>query len=374
MIDRRQIILSGLSGVVLSAAFPVSAWAAASDAKRLLFIIQRGAADGLATLAPTGDPDFARLRGDQLADAASGKKLDDLFTLHSAMPESAELFALREARFVHAVASGYRDRSHFDGQNILESGAARPYGRDDGWLNRLAAMLPAEQSKALAIAPSVPLVLRGPASVASFAPSRLPDANEDLMRRVSMLYAEDSLLAPMWEGAMQTRDMAGSTMGGAIRKGADFGKMVAGLMAGPSGARIVTLETDGWDTHTGQKQRLSSQLEQLDALVAAVKAGLATEWRNTLIIVATEFGRTAAFNGTGGTDHGTASAAMLYGGALEGGGKVQADWPGLAAAKLHEGRDLKPTARLEAVLSEALAAHYGQDPAKLRRTLFPDFA
>ena len=370
MLNRRQMLASGLAGVAISAVFPVSAWAAAANPKRLLFIIQRGAADGLSSIMPVGDPDFTRLRPGE----AEGTKLDSLFALHPRMTASAQLFAGKQARFVQAVASGYRDRSHFDGQNILESGAARPYGRDDGWLNRLASSLPMSEAKALAIAPSIPLLLRGPAKVASYAPSRLPEANDDLMRRVTMLYAEDAALAPLWESALSTRDMAGSTMGRGINKGAEVGKMVAGLMAGPRGARIVSLETDGWDTHTGQIQRLGNQLQQLDALIDAVRVGLGTEWNNTLVMVATEFGRTARLNGTGGSDHGTASAAMLFGGRLAGGGTVSADWPGLSAGSLYEERDLKPTLRIEQVVSEALAAHYGQDPEKLRRTLFPDFA
>ena len=372
MMNRRQMMSSSLAGVALSAAFPVSAWAAANHSKRLLFIIQRGAADGLSTLMPIGDPDFGRIRPAEAA--AAGAKLDSMFALHPNMAESASLFAAKEARFVHALASSYRDRSHFDGQNMLESGAARPYGRDDGWLNRLAANLPAGGAKALAIGPSIPLLLRGPADVASYAPSRLPEANDDLMRRVSMLYAEDAALAPMWETALSTRDMAGSTIGGGIRKGADVGAMVAGLMKGPTGARIVSLETDGWDTHTGQAQRLGNQLQQLDALIGAVKSGLGIAWNDTLIMVATEFGRTVSLNGTAGTDHGTASAAMLFGGSLNGGGKVTADWPGLSASNLYEGRDLKPTLRMENIISEALAGHYARDPVTLRRTLFPDFA
>ncbi len=371
MLNRRQILASGFAGVALSAAFPASAFAAAANPKRLLFIIQRGAADGLSTVMPIGDPAFAAIRPAEAA--AAGAKLDGLFALHPKMTETAGLFAAKEARFVHALASGYRDRSHFDGQNMLESGASRPYGRDDGWLNRLAGSLPASDAKALAIAPSVPLLLRGPASVASYAPSRLPEANEDLMRRVSMLYAEDAALAPIWESALATRDMAGSTMGGGIRKGADVGTMVAGLMAGPTGARIVSLETDGWDTHSGQAQRLGNQLQQLDALIAAVKLGLGPEWNNTLVMVATEFGRTVALNGTSGTDHGTASAAMLFGGSLSGGGTVSADWPGLSAAQLYEGRDLKPTSRFEDFASAAIAHHYDIDPAKTKKTLFPDF-
>ncbi len=369
---RRSLLATGLTGLAISAAFPKMAWAAAGTDKRFVFIIQRGAADGIGILAPTGDPDLVRMRGDLAAEAATGAKLDSMFTLHPAMVQSAKMYAAKQASFAHALASGYRERSHFDAQNVLESGAMKPYGRDDGWMNRLLGLLPVSQAKAIAIAPAVPLALRGPVKVNNYAPSRLPDANADLMERVSLLYAEDKQLSPLWAGALQTEGMA-MTPDGAMRGGAAVGKMVAGLMAGPEGARVLMLETNGWDTHSAQKNRLANQLRELDGLVAALRDGLSAQWNNTLVLVATEFGRTVAVNGTGGTDHGTGSAAMLYGGALAKGGSVMADWPGLATAKLYEGRDLKPTLRFEDVVTGALAAHYAIEPGKVKRTLFPDF-
>lgn len=373
MIDRRFFVASGLSGMAL-ASFPGLAWAAPATAKKFIFIIQRGAADGLATLAPTGDPDFLLARGDLAADALTGTKLDSMFALHAAMTESAKLYGMRQASFVHALASAYRERSHFDAQNMLESGADKPYGRDDGWLGRLLTLLPRDDAKGLAVAPSVPLALRGPVAANSYAPSRLPDASADLMQRLTNLYAEDAQLAQLWSGAQAAESMAGMPTDHALKGGAALGQMTAGLMKGANGARVVMLETNGWDTHFQQKGRLNGGLKQLDALIGSLRDNLGAEWNDTLVMVATEFGRTVAFNGTGGTDHGTASAAMLFGGSLAGGGKVVADWPGLAAPKLHEGRDLKPTLRFEQFASDALAAHYGLDPAKTRRTLFPDFA
>lgn len=375
MMNRRHFVSLSISGLAVTAAFPTSVMAAATMDKRFLFIIQRGAADGLATLAPVGDPDFARLRALHAEESATGAKIDNMFALHPAMKEAAAMYKTGQAAFVHAMASGYRDRSHFDGQNVLESGGKAPYARDDGWLNRLAALVPKEDSKALAFAASVPLALRGKAPVTSYAPSRFSDeGNADLMQRVSMLYAEDVQLSPLWKSAMDTSGMAG-TGGAGSRKGADVGKMLAGLMAGPPGARIAVLETDGWDTHSQQKARLSRQLGELDALVAAVRDGLGADWNNTLVLVATEFGRTAAFNGTQGTDHGTASAAMLFGGALKAEKlNVRTDWPGLSGSALYEGRDLKPTIRFENVVSDAVAAHYGMEAARVRSQLFPDFA
>lgn len=372
ILNRRALIASGLTGLAVSAAFPSMAWAAAGTDRRFVFIIQRGAADGLAVLAPFGDPDFLRARGDIAAEALTGSKLDSVFALHPAMVQAAKMFAAKQAMFAHAVASGYRERSHFDAQNVLESGAMKPYGRDDGWMNRLLTLLPAPQAKAVAIAPSVPLVLRGAAPVNSYAPSRNAGANADLLERVSLLYGEDKQLAPLWAGALQTDAMA-MTPDGAMRGGTAVGKMAAGLMAGPDGARVLMLETGGWDTHSGQKARLGNQLKETDALVAALRDGLHADWNNTLILIATEFGRTVAFNGTGGTDHGTGSAAMLFGGALAKGGSVIADWPGLATNKLYEGRDLRPTLRFEDLVTDALSLHYGIEPSKLKRTMFPDF-
>lgn len=372
MLDRRQLIASGLVSMA-AASVPGLAWASASTPKKFIFIIQRGAADGLATLAPIGDPDFVRSRGDLSEESLSGPKLDSFFALHPAMGEIAQLFAAKEARFAHAMASAYRERSHFDAQNMLESGAARPYGRDDGWMGRLLTMLPKADANALAIAPSVPLALRGPIAANSYAPSRLPDASADLMQRLTMLYAQDPQLSKLWEGARATDALAGMPDSEGLKGGAALGKLTADLMAGPSGAGIVMLETNGWDTHFQQKGRLTAGLRQIDLLVATLRQSLGADWKNTLVVVATEFGRTVAFNGTGGTDHGTGGVAMAFGGNLARGGTIEADWPGLSQAKLFEGRDLRPTLRFEDFVSSELAAHYGFDQAKTRRTLFPDF-
>jgi uncharacterized protein (DUF1501 family) len=372
MIDRRSLIASGITGLAITS-LPALVWAAAGTTRKFVFIIQRGAADGLATLAPTGDPNFLRARGDEASDALTGAKLDGMFTLHAAMTECAKMFAAKQASFAHAMASPYRERSHFDAQNMLESGAGRPYGRDTGWLGRLLTMLPKDEAKGMAVAPAVPLALRGPVQANSYAPSRLPDANADLMQRLTNLYAEDQQLAQLWSGAQAAEAMAGMPADQALKGGAALGQTAAGLMAGPNGARVLMLETSGWDTHFQQKGRLNGALKQVDALVAALRDTLGQEWSNTMVMVATEFGRTVAFNGTGGTDHGTASAAMLFGGNLANGGKIVSDWPGLASASLYEGRDLKPTLRFEQFASDAVAGHFGLDLQKVRKTLFPDF-
>jgi uncharacterized protein (DUF1501 family) len=370
MITRRGLIGTSIAALG-TVALPRITFATSSGGnKRFIFIIQRGAADGLHTVAPVGDAGLRVARAALVDAMGEPVKLDAMFALHPALTQSAALFKGGEALFVHAVASANRDRSHFDAQNILETGGQRAYAEASGWMNRLAGLLPPRNAKTMALAQTVPVALRGPAPVASYAPSNLPDASDDLIMRVSSLYAHDAQLDGLWQSALQTRAMAGDAGEGQGRGGAATGALAAKLMQGADGARLMMIETGGWDTHSGQKGRLNAQLGGLDAMVGAIKAGLGSEWSNTLVLVATEFGRTVAVNGTGGTDHGTASAAMLFGGAVKG-GRVVADWPGLRSGDLFEARDLKPTVALEAVVAGAAAAHFGLDPARTMRTLYP---
>lgn len=366
-IGRRGLLKTGLAGAGL-AALPTVAFAAAPTERRFVFIIQRGAADGLGTIMPTGDPAFAAARG--ALTVPGGTKLDSMFTLHPALAETAKLYAGKEALFVHAVASRYRDRSHFDGQNVLETGGTQPYQLKDGWLNRFLALLPKREADAIAVSSTIPAALRGKVQVASYAPSALPQASDDLLMRVSSMYQADPMLHPLWEQAMVTRAMTGDLSDAGGRNAAATGTLAARLLMGPD-TRIAMIETGGWDTHAGQNGRMTAQLRGLDSMIAALKTGLGAQWSNTLVLVATEFGRTVAVNGTGGTDHGTGSAAMLIGGSVSG-GRVLADWPGLSNANLYEGRDLKPTLSLDTLIAGALSQHYALEPARVRAALFPD--
>ena len=347
MIARRQFLSTAMLGAGALFVAPGIALATVPTNRRFVFIIQRGAADGLDILRPTGDPAFAALRGGLIGDTA-GTKLDAMFTLHPALVETGKMYGQGQALFVHAIASPYRDRSHFDGQNVLETGGTQPYALSDGWLNRLVKMLPRSSDEAIAIAPTVPTALRGSVQVASFAPSALPEAADDLMNRVTALYDADPQLHPAWSAAMETKRLATSTSAG--QDPASLGRLTASFLTKPNGPRIAMLETLGWDTHNAQKGCLANQLKNLDVLLAALRDGLGPVWEDTTVLVATEFGRTAAINGTGGTDHGTGSVAMLVGGAVKG-GRVIADWPGLAGGKLYQSRDLRPTSALDALIA-----------------------
>lgn len=370
MITRRALIGSSLAAFGTAALPRISFAKGGTGERRFIFIIQRGAADGLYSVAPIGDPGLRTARASLVDAMGDGVKLDSMFALHPALKQTAQLYKGGQALFVHAVASANRDRSHFDAQNILETGGPRAYAEKDGWMNRLVGLLPVGDAKAMALAQTLPAALRGPRTVTSYAPSRLPDASQDLMARVTDLYAHDAQLRELWQSAMDTRALAGKLGEGEGRNGAATGALAAKLMLPVDGARLMMIETGGWDTHSAQKGRLNAGLNGLDQMIGAIKSGLGAAWAHTVVLVATEFGRTVAVNGTGGTDHGTASAAMLIGGAVTG-GRVIADWPGLRSSDQFEGRDLKPTLALEAVIAGALAGHFALDPAQVARTLYP---
>lgn len=366
-LDRRSFL-----GAATLLAAPKIVFAQAATERRFIFIIQRGAADGLNTVIPYAEPAYSSLRGALAIDPAAALKLDGTFALHPALPKLRELYGAGEASFLHAVASPYRDRSHFDGQNVLETGGKAPYQLKDGWMNRLLGLLPRSGKEAIAFSPAAPLALQGAAEVTTYAQSTLPQANDDLLMRVEQLYAPDPQLRALWTSALEARGMAGERIGGggSRQDAAALGKIAAGFLTRADGPRIAMIETSGWDTHSGQDARLAAQLRGLDGLIGALREGLGPVWGQTVVLVATEFGRTVAANGTGGTDHGTASAAMLVGGAVQG-GRILADWPGLAQANLFEGRDLKPTSDLDMLIASTCAEAFNLDPERTARTLFP---
>ena len=251
MLTRRSFIAAGGAASALAIlSFPNMAFARANTQRRFVFIIQRGAADGLHIVAPTGDPNYAGLRGDFAQDLSSGAKLGSFFTLHPALAETGKMYADRQALFVHAVASPYRDRSHFDGQNVLETGGSAAYRLKDGWMNRLLGLLPADEGKALALSTTVPMALRGAHEVSSYASSQLASPSDDLLTRVTSLFESDQQLHALWTAAMDTRMKAGDPMqAGGGPKGAATGELAARMLTG-DGARIAMIETNGWDTHS----------------------------------------------------------------------------------------------------------------------------
>jgi len=379
--QRRRFLL-GAGALAASAAIPEVLFAHTGGSSRLVVVILRGALDGLAAVPPHGDPDYASLHR-ELAIAAPGSAdgalaLNNTFGLHPALSYLHDRFAAGELIVFNAVASPYRDRSHFDGQNVLENGLAKPIGSADGWLNRALAALPASgraADRAVAISQNVPLILRGQAAVISKSPQATPDVDEDLLARLADLYSKDDWFSARLSEAAQTDKMVdGAGRAGYPDRVTAVARMAANLMRSDGGPEIAVIEAGGWDTHANQggaKGILSARLGGLDKALKSLAEELGPLWPQTAVLVVTEFGRTAAVNGTRGTDHGTAGCAFLVGGAVRG-GQVIADWPGLRRTALLENRDLKPTLDLRSVFKTVLDEHMHVDANTLAKRVFPD--
>ena len=380
---RRTALGAGFAAALPRIAFAQAPNGGAPSDKRLVVVLLRGAMDGLTAAPAFGDPDYERSRNGiatHRPGSGDGAALDlnGFFGLAPQLRGLHARYGKGELIVFHAVASPYRDRSHFDGQNLLENGANTPYGLADGWINRALLGLPqisktSREDLGVALAPSIPLMMRGPARVTSWSPSILPAPSADLVARIKAMYQEgDPKLAAALTAAANANAAAGEG-----DKGDPFVALMtaaARFIKEPSGPCVAMVESTGWDTHANQLGAfgvLPRNLSTLDRGIGALAEGLGPRWNDTAVLVITEFGRTVSMNGTGGTDHGTAGAAFLVGGAVKG-GQVITDWPGLKPGDLYAGRDLKPTADLRSVIKAALTDHMGIERMHVERTVFPD--
>ncbi|MDB5448897.1 MAG: hypothetical protein JWQ52_25 [Phenylobacterium sp.] len=403
----RRGVLAAAAGFGVSLQFlATQSFAATEDGlarKKLIVVICRGGMDGLSVSPPVGDPDYAALRG-PIALNDEALKLDGTFALHPALSATHALARAGEARIVPAVATPDRARSHFEAQDVLETGASGVYGASSGWLNRAVETISTHRKvDALSVGPTAPLILRGKAPAGSWSPGRVVDGSARLPTLLQDLYRNDPLLGPALARGLATEAMAQAAMtnlapstGGQptqmaaamappaanapalLRQGRDaaakLGETLAGFMREPGGPQIAAISLDGFDTHANQgagQGQLATRLTYLDAVLDGVHTGLGPAWKDTVVVVATEFGRTARVNGTAGTDHGTASTALLLGGALKPGGIV-GDWPSLKQSALFENRDLAPSLDMRGLFKGVLADHMGVDHTALDTAVFPD--
>lgn len=382
MLSRRSTLL-GLTTLFASARARLAVASAPTD-QRFVVVILRGALDGLSAVPPYGDPALMDLRRPLVPPRVGSpdgmRDLGGFFGLHPLLEALHGMYAAGELAVLHAISGGYRERSHFFAQDMLESGADRRL--TSGWLNRAVAGMPGGGKvpggrAPTAIGTALPLLLRGSAPVENWAPSNLATPYADLYSAIMRLNASDTVTGPAIETGLSSRGFSKMALGdhdGEVSR-MDFPSLArsAGtLLAAPNGPRIAALELGGWDTHAAQVNRLTAPLKQLDLGLGDLKQALGPAWRSTAVLVMTEFGRSVRINGTTGTDHGTGAAAFVLGGAVAG-GRVIADWPGLGAGKLLEDRDLAPTRDLRAVAKGLVIDHLGV-PASAMETVFPGSA
>ncbi|CDZ51292.1 DUF1501 domain-containing protein [Neorhizobium galegae] len=365
-----------LAGACCAAAAPLLtpvSFAAMPGDNRFVTIILRGAMDGLDFVQPYGDPAYAALRPKLGLRPDTGLiDLDGFFGLNPAASALVPLWQARELSFVHAVSTPYRDqRSHFDGQDMLETGG-NAKGQRTGWLNRTLAVIPRSNGrKAIDINTSMELILSGPNEADSWSSQSNFALAEDEIAFLDRLYAGDPAFAKAMEEAKKT-DMSADSLYADNRRGAgiaDMARLAGGMLR--EDYRIASFSINGWDTHVGQQGQFRKAVGDLSTAIITLKDALGDEaWKKTVVLAMTEFGRTARENGTNGTDHGTGGLAMLAGGAMPG-GRVLGKWPGLSEDKLLDRRDLMPTGDVREVAAAMLYRQFGIEPDNLTAKVFP---
>ncbi len=380
---RRRSLLLGV-GAALALGRPARAAAATPTSKRLVVINARGGLDGLSLVAPYGDPNLAPLRA-QIMSPAVGKPggmfdLGGFYGLHPAMPNLYSMYQAGEAAFVHAVGNVALTRSHFDGQDYLQSGY--PEVLTNGWLNRVIGLVPGASGMQSGISMSAcePLIVQGPNMTAGWAQDNFGEAGANFVSTLTNLLANDTELGPLYANGYAERAtfnalLQSQPMPAGLTQFQQLAWAAGDFLAAPQGPRIAAIQTDSFDTHIDQVTRLQNSLSELDGALLALQTTLGAAWADTVVMTITEFGRTAAANGgrqNGGTDHGTAFAVLLAGGAVAG-GQVVADWPGLGPSQLYQGRDLAPTVDVRSIAMGILQNHMNLSTAGLA-TVFPGAA
>ena len=395
----RRDVLRVLGGGIAACSCAAAGWPSAAFAdipgnRRLVVVLQRGAMDGLAAVAPLSDPNYGSLRGN-LALKEPGEPNGALaltrdFALHPSLAAIHPYYGKGELLVVHATGNGYQTRSHFDAQDMMESGLSAKRGITDGWLNR--ALAPLQQGKerlGLAVGGATPLILRGAVPVASYEPAGFHEAAPGFIEAVAQLYAADKLLGPALQEGLKAQSFsdgvlaAGMSGGGdAMKGGGGFGpkafkplcEAAGKLLAAEGGPRVAAMDMGGWDTHVGQGAeagRLAMNFQGFAEGLDALAQSLGNAWRDTVVLSVTEFGRTVRVNGTSGTDHGTASLIFVMGGAAKG-GRIAGDWPGLS--RLQDDRDLRIATDSRGVMTAILRDHLGLDGRYLATRVFPETA
>jgi uncharacterized protein (DUF1501 family) len=358
---RRHFLQGCLGGVGLSLAGTPAAWAQQAPNTRLLLVLLRGGMDGLCAVPPLQDSNYTRIRPNTAV--TNAMPLAQGFGLHPALPSMHGLWQAGQLAVVHNTGFKYTGRSHFEGQDIMQSGVLKPYASGTGWVGR--AMEAVESDAGVSISIPMPLILRGNPNATTQFPNWMPPLSASMTDQLQQLWQNDTALAP-YAKSIQTANQKQMQAGRADFKEARTLQALARLagqeMALDEGPCVGVLDSrHGFDTHASQGANTGShaqQLKELDQAIFQYKQAMGAQWKNTLVLTVTEFGRNVAENGTTGTDHGVGSCCFLAGGLLTE-SKVYADWRGLKEKDLFEARDLPITIDVAAVYALALERVFG---------------
>ena len=344
---KRRNFLKGSLGTLYMMASPNMAFPDVKlSEKRLLVVLLRGGLDGLAAVPPLADKNLSKIRKDVLVQGAND--LDGFFGVHPNLKFLENEYHSGNAAFVHATSFPYTGRSHFDGQNIMETGSEQAYAVTSGWVGRA---MNAAGFSSLAVSLPIPIILRGNEVNSNYFPTNFSKATKKEYAEVEKMWKSDSQLNGMLKD-ISSRDTMKHGRGDTI----DLVGYAASQMHKTNGPRVGLLEIDGFDTHAlqGNEQGEHAELlEDLDNILRVFKERMGPLYDDTAIVTVTEFGRTAFENGTQGTDHGWASSMILAGGLVKG-KQVVSDWPGLSKRNLFEDRDLTMTIDARDIYAEVV--------------------
>jgi uncharacterized protein (DUF1501 family) len=344
---KRRNFLKGSLGTLYMMASPNMAFPDVKlPEKRLLVVLLRGGLDGLAAVPPLADKNLSKIRKDVLVQGAND--LDGFFGIHPNLKFLENEYHSGNAAFVHATSFPYTGRSHFDGQNIMETGSEQAYAVTSGWVGRA---MNAAGFSSLAVSLPIPIILRGNEVNSNYFPTNFSKATKKEYAEVEKMWKSDSQLNGMLKD-ISSRDTMKHGRGDTI----DLVGYAASQMHKKNGPRVGLLEIDGFDTHAlqGNEQGEHAELlEDLDNILRVFKERMGPLYDDTAIVTVTEFGRTAFENGTQGTDHGWASSMILAGGLVKG-KQVVSDWPGLSKRNLFEDRDLTMTIDARDIYAEVI--------------------
>ena len=363
----RRSFLKGSLATIFFSNFNIPLYGSIQTPKKNIVIISlRGGMDGLAAV-PVSDTIINRYRYDLILNQKL--KLNSDFSLHPKLKTFHSLWKKNQASFVHATNIPYTQRSHFDGQNIMQTGALKPYTQKTGWLGRGMKTAGLYES-GLALSLPMPLLLRGVEKNNNYFPTWMSLPKRQIIERITRAYdgVEQDKLQEVYNVIMN-RPL---TMQGGDETLDSLSKRTAQILKDPHGPKVAVFDLEGFDTHTAQGNEFgehADNLQDVDLIVENLFRGMGDDFENTLVMTLTEFGRTVEQNGGNGTEHGYGSAILMAGGLLKK-SQVFTDWPGLKQSNLFEGRDLQSTIDSRSIYASAMSSVFNIEFELIKKDVF----